>query len=61
MTLQPCRLTPWWRQFVCRLCGRLISDCKIGTLSPDMIPTIEEIDSCAICSRNAKSLATSTT
>jgi methionyl-tRNA synthetase len=51
-----CIVNPRWRQFVCRACGRLISDCRpAGTLN-DCIPTVEEIDSCAVCYREKPSV-----
>lgn len=46
-----CIINPRWIQFVCRQCGRLISDCRPAMTANDQIPTIEEVDSCAICQR----------
>ena len=49
-----CIISPKWRQFVCRQCSRVISDCRPAGIPNDMIPTIEEIDSCAYCAKALK-------
>ena len=49
--MSECIINPRWLQFVCRQCGRLISDCRPARTPNDHIPTIEEIDSCAICAK----------
>lgn len=46
-----CLVSPTWRQFVCRRCGHLISDCRPANIPNHLIPTIEEIDSCALCAK----------
>lgn len=42
-------INPHWRQFCCPTCGRVISDCRIGPIQPDTLPTVEFIESCAVC------------
>ena len=44
-----------WRIFTCRRCGHIISECKPSGLASNAIPTIEEIDACALCAHAAKS------
>ena len=46
-----CIISPMWRQFVCRRCSRVISDCRPAGIPNSKIPTIEEIDSYAVCAR----------
>jgi len=48
-----------WRQFWCSRCGRLISECRPAIyLAPDqpntLLPTVEYIDSCAMCAQTGK-------
>ena len=49
-------ILPSWRQFWCKACGRLISDCRPAIyLQPGqantLLPTIEYIESCAVCAQ----------
>ena len=50
-----CLLSPSWRQFVCGRCGRVISECRPAYTPNTVIPTVEVIDSCAICAKTAPS------
>ena len=46
-----CSIAPRWRQFICRSCSRIISDCRPSGTPSNAIPTIDELECCAICSR----------
>ena len=44
-------VNPRWIQFWCEKCGRVISDCRpAGSLNTEL-PTLEFIDSCAMCAK----------
>ena len=43
---------PMSRVFVCRKCGRIISECKVKGVEP----TFEEIDACAVCEHRQKTV-----
>ena len=44
-------INPFWRQFWCRACGRLISECRPAGTPNTVLPTIDDIESCALCAR----------
>lgn len=46
-------INPSWREFWCKRCQRLISSCiPAGTDPGRFLPTVEYIESCALCSRD---------